>query len=39
VKHEMRARNRVMWMLIGIIGAVTLISFYLLSLRANSGLQ
>lgn len=38
MKHEMRTGKRVMWMLIGVIGAVTLIAFYLLSLRVNGGL-
>jgi hypothetical protein len=39
VKHEIRTGNKVMWMLIGVIEAVTLVAFYLLSLRANGGLQ
>jgi hypothetical protein len=38
VKREMRAGNKVMWMLIGVIGGITLIAFYLLSLRVNGGL-
>jgi uncharacterized membrane protein len=38
VKHEMKTANKVMWMLIGVIGAVTLVAFYLLSLRANGRL-
>jgi hypothetical protein len=39
VRQEMRAGNKVMWMLIGVIEGITLIAFYLLSLRANGGLQ
>jgi hypothetical protein len=38
VKHELKTANKVMWMLIGVIEGITLIAFYLLSLRANGGL-